>query len=69
MHVLGFLKEEKFLLEEQFKNKNKKHKRNIFNELEKSNIIFLYGLRGTGKTLYSKQEDKIKRLTNLKILN
>ena len=54
MHVLGFLKEEKFLLEEQFKNKNKKHKRNIFNELEKSNIIFLYGLRGTGKTLYSK---------------
>lgn len=50
MDSLQFLKEEKFLLEELFKDKNQKSKRKIFNQLEKSNIIILYGLRGTGKT-------------------
>ena len=50
MDNLQFFKEEKFLLEGLFKDKTQEVKREIFNQLEESNIIILYGLRGTGKT-------------------
>ncbi len=50
METIQFFKEEKYLLEELFKDKNQSFKREIYPQLNKSNIIILFGLRGTGKT-------------------
>lgn len=50
MGVVEFLREEKFLMEDQFRAILKPHKRNAYLDLGRSNITVLYGLRGVGKT-------------------
>jgi len=56
MDIVSFLKEEKFLMEKQFSEIRQEFKRDAYSELEKSNIIILYGLRGTGKTTIMAQK-------------
>lgn len=63
MGIIEFLKEEKFMVEESFKETIREYKRDVYSEVGKSNITVLYGLRGTGKTTllaqkYFETEDK-----------
>jgi predicted AAA+ superfamily ATPase len=50
MDAVVFLKEEKFLMEEMLAKMVKQEKRDAFKKLDKSKLIIIYGLRGTGKT-------------------
>jgi len=68
METISFLKEEKFLMEETLRRMVKEEKRGCFQELDKSKLVVIYGLRGTGKTTLLAQKyfddgmEKNKRL-------